>query len=219
MPRHRIVAALSVAFLIGACSIGGTPTMADPSATVAILSAESEGSAPTMSESPAQPPLPAAPEITDAGVIDGSMVISIAKPHVSEAVEYYQVSVDSGEWRTLDASEWRPAQGGAGVVIMLSDLTLEPGQAALVRLRAANVSGFGGLSRAVSIGTGITDANAGPVDSGPADVDTALGLSGPASTVRAPHPAQQAIVIIVEVLAAVGLVAIGIFIGWRLRRS
>lgn len=219
MRRHRIVAALSVAFLIGACSSGGTPAPAGMSAAVTIPSVGPGSSVPTASGIPGRLALPSAPDITDAGVIDGAMVISIARPHASEAVEYYQLRVNGGEWRTLDASEWRPAQGGAGIVFTLSDPPLEAGQAALVRLRAANASGFGDLSRAVSISIGLTDANAGTVDSGPADVDTALGLSGPARTVPAAHPAQQTIVIIVEVLAALGLVSIGIFIGWRLRRS
>lgn len=219
MRHHRIVAALSVALLIGACSSSGTPTMTDASATVTILSAESEGPAPTMSEVLAQPPLPLAPEITDAGVFDGAMVISIAKPHVREAVEYYQVSVDGSEWRTLDAIEWRPAQGGAGVIVTLREPALEPGQAALVRLRAASLAGFGAESRTVSISTGMTGGSAGLDDSGSVDVDTALGLGSPTEAVRSSNPAQQAIVIIIEVLAALGLVSIGIFIGRRVRRS
>lgn len=196
--RHRVVAALSAALLIGACGSGATPTFGGTSATVLI---------------------PSPPDITDARVVDGAMVISIAKPHVSEAVENYQVRVDGGEWRTLEASEWRPAQGGAGVVVALRDPILEPGRAVRVTLRAVSIAGFGLESQDISVSTGMTDVGTVLNDSASLDVDTAMGLSGPARTRGEPDPAQQAIVIIVEVLAALGLVSIGIFIGRRLRRS
>lgn len=94
----------------------------------------------------------AAPDITSARVIDRVVVLAVAKPHVSEAVEYYQVSVDGGEWRSLDASEWRPAKGEAGIIVTLRDPVLEPGQTTLIQLRAVSVAGFGAESRALSIG-------------------------------------------------------------------
>lgn len=51
------------------------------------------------------------------------------------------------------------------------------------------------------------------------DVDTAMGLGGATSTRNPPNPAQQTLALVVEALAALGLVAIGIFIGRRLRRT
>lgn len=206
MRRHWIAAGLSALVLIGSLSSCATAP-------------EVDGNQASTTVSVAPITRPAAPDITEAGLLDGAMVLSVAKPHVSEAVEYYQVSVDGGEWRGLESSEWRPAEGGAGIIVTLRDPAPESGQTVNVRLRAVSINGHGAESRAVSFPTD-PGIDAAAVD-GPTivSVDTALGLGGVTSNGTPTNTGQQVFVIIVEVLAALGLVSIGIFIGRRLRRS
>lgn len=161
----------------------------------------------------------AAPEITDATVINDAIVFHVARPHVSEAVEYHQVRVDGGQWRALDADEWRMAQGEAGIVVTLRGLELKPGRQRLVQLRAVSITGFGPASRVVWLDTNVAvdDRELGSTDV--IDVDSAMGLGGSTSTRTPSDPVRQAIVIVVEVLAALGLVFVGFLIGLRLKRT
>ena len=221
MHRHRIAEALFVLLVASACS-GGTSTApaqstgAEAAPTVTSLASQAPSSgAPEALTDTARP---AAPDITDARVIDDAIVLHVAKPHVSEAVEYYQVRVDEGTWRALDASEWRMARGEAGIVVTLQGLTLRPGQSRLVQLRAVSMAGFGAESRVALLDTDVAVEDPYPDDSGPVDVDSAMGLGGGTSQTPA-DPARRVVVIVVEVLAALGLVTIGVFIGRHLRRA
>lgn len=192
--------------VVGACSSG-------PYASPTPSTAE----APTVTEIAKAAP----PDISDARVIDDAIVFHVSKPHVSEAVEYYQVRMDGGLWRALDASEWGFAQGEAGIKVTLRGLTLTPGQSRLVQLRAVSQSGFGVESRVARIDTDVTVEGPDLDDRGPVDIDSAMGLGGSTSTsTRTPSdPMRQTIVIVIELLAALGLVAIGVFMGRRLRRT
>ena len=162
---------------------------------------------------------PTAPEITEATVVNDAIVFHVAKPHVSEAVEYYQVRFDEGSWRALDASEWRMAEGEAGIVVTLRDLELTPGQPRLVQLRAVSIAGFGPASRVTWLDTDGAVDNPDLDNTDLVDIDSAMGLGGSTGTRTSADPVRQVTVIVVEVLAALGLVFVGFLIGRRLRST
>ena len=208
--------------VVGACGSGppspveqSTPTEAAPMVTVLTSTAPERAS----TEGPGDIAQATAPEITEATVADDAIVFHVAKPHVSEAIESYQVRLDEGRWRALDASEWRMAEGEAGIVVTLRGLELTPGQPRLVQLRAVNIAGVGPASRVSWLDTDAAVDNPDLDSTDWVDIDSAMGLDGSAGTRTPTDPARQVIVIVVEVLAALGLVFVGILIGRRLRRT
>jgi hypothetical protein len=85
----------------------------------------------------------AAPQIVSADGGNGVAVLHVAKPHVSEAVENYQYSLDDGlTWNRFD-----PAQ----VLSPLTIARLANGQQYTIRPRAISVAGFGEMSAAVTV--------------------------------------------------------------------
>ncbi len=85
----------------------------------------------------------AAPQIVESSGGNGVAIITVAKPHVSEAVENYQYSLDDG----LTWTGFNPAQVLSPVTIT----KLTNGQAYTIRLRAISVAGFGASSEAVTV--------------------------------------------------------------------
>lgn len=85
----------------------------------------------------------AAPQIVSAQGGNGVAIINLAKPHVSEAVENYQYSLDDG----LTWSGFNPAQVLSPVTIT----KLTNGQDYTIRMRAVSVAGFGAPSAAVIV--------------------------------------------------------------------
>lgn len=85
----------------------------------------------------------AAPQIVQASGGNGVAILTVAKPHVSEAVENYQYSLDDG----LTWNGFNPAQVLSPVTIT----KLTNGQAYRIRLRAISVAGFGASSEAVTV--------------------------------------------------------------------
>lgn len=191
MRTAAIVGALCLLLAIGGCSASdSTPSVA----TTALARA-------------------AAPMLSDPHAPGGRVTFTVARAHVSEAIEFYQVSVDGGEWRPLATDEVRQDPGSGGFIVTLQAPQLAPDERVEVRLRAVNAAGAGQSSDAVSVAPpGVAGDPSGVVD-----VDSALGLSG-ADENSGPvaNPRQQQIALVVEILAAIGLVAIGVFIG-RLR--
>lgn len=222
MRRHRIAGTVCVLLMVGACTSDPPSSMEQSPATQAgsvVTVLASEAPASTGTDDPGDIAQPTAPEITEATVVNDAFVFHVAKPHVSEAVEYYQVRLDEGLWRALDASEWRMVEGEAGIVVTLRGLDLTPGQPRLVQLRAVSLAGFGPASPVAWRDNDVAVDNPDRDSTDLVDIDSAMGLDGSTGTRTLSDPVRQVIVILVEVLAALGLVFVGILIGWRLRRT
>ena len=77
---------------------------------------------------------PAVPDIIDVTIEDGNIIVTIARPHVSEAIENYAVSIDDGTWQPLDPPQAAPA-------LVLREQAPPQGTRTELRLRAVNGAG------------------------------------------------------------------------------
>lgn len=77
---------------------------------------------------------PAVPDIIDVTTENGDIIVTIARPHVSEAIENYAVSIDHGTWQSLDPPQAAPA-------LVLREQAPPQGTRIELQLRAINGAG------------------------------------------------------------------------------
>lgn len=77
---------------------------------------------------------PSVPDIIDVTTEDGDIIVTIARPHVSEAIENYAVSIDDDTWQPLDPPQASPT-------LVLRDQAPPHGTQLELRLRALNGAG------------------------------------------------------------------------------
>jgi hypothetical protein len=88
---------------------------------------------------------PAVPEIIDVTTEDGDIIVTIARPHVSEAIENYAVLIDDDTWQPLDPPQAAPA-------LVLREQAPPQGTRIELRLRAINGAGQTSSPASVTVG-------------------------------------------------------------------
>lgn len=77
---------------------------------------------------------PTVPDIIDVTAENGDILVTVARPHVSEGIENYAVSIDDGAWLPLDPPQAAPS-------LVLGEQAPREGTRSEVRLRAISAVG------------------------------------------------------------------------------